>query len=579
MKVLYPSVEKPQYAFYRKKPVRELNAQQSIYDIVFETNKDNMDWLAVRYLSGKWTFKELKILTDKLADAFVSAGLRQNETVLMGLFNCVEAILCMLAINKVGAVTKWIDIRANEKDIEEYIESNRCRFFVCFDELIPKVSKLYSGIEKIISVSPVEMLDSFPRLAYNIKTVIKTKKLKLGFESEDKRVVGFREFLATGDANNDIIQLPFDKNRPSIIIQSSGTTGKPKSIVHSDFSATSCARSLAYSDMQVEPHKRVLVLLPPWIAYSLGQAIIYPLACGANVVLDPNFFDHEALFRNIGKFDVCFGVPLHYRYLLNNFNQLEESKKEQVYALDLLVSGGDKISPDENESFDKTFKTPVVNGYGNNECWGCLTVNCSQHNKYGSVGIPKYGETIISYSNDTQSELPFGEVGEICAYSDTQFLCYDKDEKQTAETKILHKDGKVWLHTGDLGIIDEEGFIFLKGRIRRVITRAGFKISAYTIEDTITALPMVKECVAVQVKDKVDENVPMVFIVLNKSDIGNEEAVKRIILGKCAKDLKTYEIPKHIQFVESLPYTINKKYDFSRLETVGNEYVDSLENN
>lgn len=172
--------------------------------------------------------------------------------------------------------------------------------------------------------------------------------------------------------------------------------------------------------------------------------------------------------------------------------------------------------------------------------------------------------------------MPYGEVGEICVLADTMFLYYENNAEETSNVKKTHADGKVWLYTGDLGYIDEEGYIFLQSRLRRVIIRKGFKISAYTIEDKICEHPAVKECVAVEVKDNEEEHVPMAFIVLKDDIAYGLEIIKQSILEKCKSELKEYEIPKHFQFVDSLPYTQNGKYDFRLLEKQGNEYVDKL---
>ncbi len=568
----FVSQDKPQYRYYKSEPCRVIKAEQSLYDLVTVTNKNNPKWMAIRYGNRSWTFGELKELTDRLADALVKAGLKQSETVLVALNSGIESVLCLLAINKVGAVSKWVDVRASEEDYREYLVSNGCRFAFMFEPALPAVSGAFSMLEKVVTVSPVEMLSPWTRLAYYRKN----PNTGIAELSAKKEVIGFRKFLLSGDPKSKIEQMPFDKSRPSVIVQSSGTTGKPKNIVHSDYSIVCSVRNMTYSDLPILPKESVLNNLPPWIAYSLGQGILWPLSCGASVLFEPEFAREDAVYKNIGKFTVSFGAPYHYRCVLDRFEKMPESKKQGIYKTRALISGGDKISPDENEIFDNVFRTPVINGYGSNECFGCLTANCTGHNRYGSVGIPKHGEVLISYDNEKECELPYGEVGEICACIDSEFLCYEGNEKETAIVKRVHKDGKTWIHTGDLGMIDEDGFVFLKGRIRRVIIRRGFKISAYTIEDAVTKLEEIKECIAVQVNDPDDGHAPMIFAVPAELGKFTDEELKRIIIEKCYKELKTYEVPKHIVIADALPYTDNKKYDFKKLEERGNEYVASL---
>ena len=328
---------------------------------------------------------------------------------------------------------------------------------IAFDILLPKIESILSNtnLEKVIIIKPVGALHKFVQIAYSIKNKSKLPK--------DSRYIYFAQFIKTGDILKTPECVPFDRNRPSIMIQSSGTTGKPKTIVHSDYSATSCVQKIAYSDLPLGRGKSLLCYLPPWIAYALGDAIILALALGTKVVLSPTF-DPEKFVNYLGKFTICFTAPFCYRYLSNHYGELTSKQKCGLEMIECLVSGGDKITSEENAELERVLGTVLVNGYGNNEGWGALTVNPTRYNKYGTVGIPKYGETIIAYDNDTETELRYGEEGEICSLTETIFLGYEGKEAETNAVKKMHPDGKIWLHTGDLGYIDEDGFVVLKGR-------------------------------------------------------------------------------------------------------------------
>ena len=566
----YPSIDKPHYKYYRTTPIREIDKNQTIYELVFTSNKGNMKDVALEYMGMNWSFEKLKTKTDQAADAFAKAGLRMGDVVLLGVSNCFEAVVSLLALNKLGVISKWFDIRASHKDIQDYANDNNCKFLIAFDLLLPKIQQLLDGtnLEKVLVIRPVDSLPKHIQFAYNLKCRKEGKYYPI---PRDPRYIKFSKFVKEGCSKSSLQCVPFDRERPSVMIQSSGTTGKPKIIVHSDYSATSCTYSLSYCDTPLGCGKVLLNLLPPWIAYALGEAILYPLGLGSKVVLSPTF-EPEELPKYIGNFTAAFAAPFHYRYLYDHLDELTDAKKQALYKVDCFVSGGDKMSVEENAKFEKAFQTVLMNGYGNNEGWGCLTNNSVYHNRYGTVGIPKYGETVIAYDSDTGKELTYGEVGEVCVLAETMFLYYEGRPEETLAVKQLHSDGKVWLHTGDLGAIDTDGFLTLQGRARRVIVRRGFKISVYTIEDKISEHPAVKECVAVEVVDREEEHVPMVFIVL-KETATTDENVKDSIILKCRDELKEYEIPKHFQFVKQLPYTQNNKYDFRTLEKLGNAYV------
>ena len=562
----YPSVDRPQTRFYRAEPIRKIETEQTIYEMVFGSNKDNMSAPALEYMGVTWNFEKLKEQTDKAVDAFNKIGICQGDTVLVGMASCFEVLVVLLSLNRLGAITKWFDIRASEKDIEEYANESNCKLLIAFDMLLSKIEPIVSNtkLEQVLIIRPTDYLPAPIQLAYS---------LKAGRMPKDSRFVRFKDFVKGGNAKNNIPCVQFDKNRPSIMIQSSGTTGKPKIIVHSDFSATTYAQKIAYSDLPMGMGKSALVVLPPWIAYALGDAILAPLAMGTKIILSPTI-DPDSIVKYIGKFTFALTAPICYRYLKDNFKKLTPKQVADLAKVDCLVSGGDKITVEENAEFERLFNTKFINGYGNNEGWGCLTVNPVLNNKYGTVGIPKYNETIIAYDNEKEVELPYGEAGEICSLTDTIFMYYYGNPEETNAVRKLHKDGKVWLHTGDLGFVDEDGYITLQGRLRRVIIRKAFKISAYTIEDKICEHPDVKECVTVEVKDEVEEHVPMAYIVL-KNGVADAEKAERSIAAKCATELKDYEVPKYFRIVDSLPYTQNNKYDFRLLEKQGNEFVES----
>lgn len=564
----FPSVDKPHYRFYRAEPIREIVVEQTIYELVFKSNEQNMSASALEYMGVTWTFEKLKAETDNVACAFANSGLKMGDIVLIGVSNCPEAVVVLLALNKLGVVSKWFDVRAGEKDIQDYANDSKCRYLVAFDLLLPRIQLVLDNtcIEKVFVIFPSDSLPKSKQTAYEL--------FKANHIPQSEKYTRFKEFVKRYNDGSEIECVPFDKNRPSVIVQSSGTTGKPKSIVHSDLSATMYTRKFAYSDMPIELGKRLLVILPPWIAYTLGGTIIAPLSVGTTVILSP-IFEPDAIMDYIGKFTVVCAAPYSFRYLRDNYDKLTNAQQAKVKEIECLVSGGDKIPVKENAELEEKLGTILINGYGNNECWGALCANPMRHNKYGTVGIPKYGDTVIAYDNDTQKEMSYGESGEICVLTETMFLYYEGNQEETNAVKKVHPDGKTWLHTGDLGFIDKDGFITLNGRARRVIVRRAFKISAYTIEDKICELPYVKECVAVEVNDKDEEHAPMAYVVLGETDLSEAEIINGII-DKCKRELKEYEVPKHLRIVEKLPYTPNGKYDFRALEAKGNEYVGKL---
>ena len=577
----YPSIDRPQEKYYRDTPIRDLSKYNTVYDMIF-SNKD-LQADALGFLDGScsWKLEKLKKVTDKCISAFKNEGVKEGDTVLLGVTNTPELVASLIALVSLGATVKLFDIRVNANEIEHYANTQNCKYMISLDKMVlPKVESIIDNttLEKVFVLRPANSLSKPEKIKFlynnrkDLAKILKDKNVKL---PNNGKFYELSKVIKKGRIN-DIQRAEYDENRPSFMVQSSGTTGKAKTIVHSEKSAVEFAKSIAYTDLPLGKGKTVLVALPPWIAYGIGDAILMSLAMGSKVMLCADF-EPDAVYRNIGKFTLSYAAPFHYRYIRDNYDKLTEEQKEQLKKVDCMITGGDKYSALENQQDGKLFGTTIVNGYGNNEDWGALSVNPTKANRHGSVGIPKYGETTIIYDNDNNVELPYGEIGEVCTLSKTCFLRYEGNEEATNKTLKMHDDGKLWLHTGDQGYMDEDGFIFLNGRKERVIVRLGFKLSAYTIEDAITSLPYVSECITVEVPDKAEEHVPMSFVVLKKGYKLNENDAEELIIDESKKSLKENEVPKYVRVVPELKYTNNNKYDFRYYEELGKVIVKEQE--
>lgn len=577
----YPSLDKPWLKYHKTKPSVDLGKYKTIYEMIFGPNDPKAE--AIGFLDGKcsWSFKKLKDKTDKCIGALSDIGVKENENVLFGVTNTPEMIASLIATVSLGASAKFFDIRANNKEIANYANSSNCKFMVCLDKIVlPKIKAVIdkTNIEKVMVLRPGNSLSIIEKLQFlyeNRKHYLSGEIEKNEKIPDDDRFLELSTILKNGKKNNIKI-VDYDETRPAIKVQSSGTTGKAKTIVHSEKSAVEFAKSIAHADLPLGQGKTTLVALPPWIAYGLGDAVLMSLALGSKVMLCPDF-EPNAVYRNIGNFTLSYAAPFHYRYLRDHYIELNDKQKKYLYNnVDCMITGGDKYTALENESDEQLFGTVVLNGYGNNEDWGALSFNPQHANRYGSVGIPKYGEVVMAYDNEKGEELPYGQTGEICTVSKTSFLEYEDNPTATNKTCRVHEDGLKYLHTGDQGYIDMDGYLHLLGRNERVIVRLGFKLSAYTIEDAISSLPYISECIAVEVPDKEEEHVPMVFVVQsNNCTMTDEEIVERLLLD-CPKIMKENEVPKYFKVETEMKYTDNNKYDFRFYEKKGAEFVKTF---
>ena len=583
-KIGYPSIDKPWTKSYRDTPIRDFNTSQKFYTLLEDANRGNLGNEAINFMGLKgnsWSYKELFELTNQLADAFVQYGIKENETILVATVSGMDETLSLLALNKIGVVSKWIDITASAREFEEAINEDHCRIVIAFAVIIPELEKCIGNtkVEKVLYSTPEQFVRPAKILSKSISDFRKLIEMKNSNEPlpvmpKDSRYISFCDFMKLGN-KKALVKMPvYDKNKPILKIQSSGTTGKPKSIVHTDYSINSAIRKLIFTDFPLYPKKVLLKTAPSWVGYGLINTLATGLAYGMTVMMTP-MIGEDTLFTFNNKYDVVFGVPLHYRYLSAHLSEITDMSRPKA-----LISGGDKISPQEIETFQKQFApkgctAPILNGAGNNEILGAGSVNLIKANRPGTIGLPLHGDIISIFDPDTGEEMTYGETGEICYCSESAFVEYANNLEKTAQVKQLHKDGKVWIHSNDLGSIDEDGFITIVGRLSRIITVAAFKISANQIEEVVQVHTAVKECVAVAVPDDENGEVPMAYIVLKEEYTSKQTEIEKEIRDLCSASLKTKAVPKYYHFMESIPYTSNNKQDFKRLEQMGKEIIQT----
>lgn len=595
------NIENNAMRYYRNKPVKEFDLNQTLYNTILNENKNNMHMDAIGFLGTNITYKQLQSNVDRLADAYAKQGVKEGDTVAICTINMPIVQENLLALSKIGATSKWIDLRIKGKDLIKNINESNCKMLVIFDGITPAIEEIINetDVTKVLVASPKDYLNPFIRVLANAKDKKEGKQIIM---PKDNRFIKYNDFLKTGNIDSILKPVNFEKDRPSLIVQSSGSTGKAKSIVHTEYNFNSSMQKEAYTDLPFSVGKTMHVSIPPFIIYGLNNSIYASMAFGMKAEMTP-FVSETTVFDDLGKYDFACAAPIHYRYLYNNIIELQDrieelqkddsnsSKKELSKCLKQLsiifkklsrvrafVSGGDKITVQELLSMEQLFEKPIINGYGNNELTGAAIISPVYASKPDSVGIPMKGITVAAFDPETNQRLENGIEGEICIKSDSIFVEYLNNEEETKKIKQLHSDGEQWIHTGDLGIVDEDGYVYINGRSKRLIKKEAFKICPDTIENLIIDnITEVKDCVVVGVPDIEKEGsfVPMAYIELLDEYKENFDEIKKKIEKICVEELPDYEIPEYIVDIEKIPYH-NNKHAFRELEQQGIAYIEAL---
>lgn len=581
--------------YHRKKPIKEFDLNQTMYSLVTSESKDDLDLKATGFMGNDMSYNDLIISADKLAQAFYNIGIKDGDSVAILTISMPIVQQSLLSLSKIGATMSWIDLRSKPKDVVRYINSSNCKTIIVFEDMLPLIESIIdeTDVRKVVVSSPKDYLSPIVKVLATLKDKKDGKKIVL---PDDSRFVRFNDFIKNVDTNNLITPASFEKDRPSLIVQSSGSTGKPKQIVHTEYNFNSAVQKMAYTDLPFYKGNTMHISIPPFIIYGLGNSIYASMAFTMKAEMSP-FVDENTVYNDLGKFDISLAAPLHYRYMykqlielnksiteLEKDNSLEAKKelkrkmkelKRVLTGIDrakVFVSGGDKIGADELIEMQQTFNKVIVNGYGNNECLGATIVSPMYANKPGSIGVPMEGIEVKVVNPETEEILPQGEIGELYISSDNLFVEYLNNPDETNKIKVIDELEKQWVKSGDLCYIDKDGYIIPRGRNRRLIRKEAFKISPDTIEEVISSIPFVQDCVVVGVDDEKSLSVPMAFIVLKDETLSFDE-VKEQIKEKCVEELPDYEVPTYFEQIDKIPYTPNDKQDFRTLENIGNEIV------
>lgn len=581
--------------YHRKKPIKDFDLNQTMYSLVTSESKDDLALKATGFMGNDMSYNDLIISADKLAQAFHNIGIKDGENVAILTISMPIVQQSLLSLSKIGATMSWIDLRSKPKDVLRYINSGNCKTIIVFEDMLPLIESIIdeTDVKKVVVSSPKDYLSPIIKVLAMLKDKKDGKKIVL---PNDPRFVRFNDFIKNVDTNNLITPVSFEKDRPSLIVQSSGSTGKPKQIVHTEYNFNSAVQKMAYTDLPFYKGNTMHISIPPFIIYGLGNSIYASMAFTMKAEMNP-FVDENTVYNDLGKFDISLAAPLHYRYMykqlielnksiteLEKDNSLEAKKelkqkmkelKRVLTGIDrakVFVSGGDKIGADELIEMQQTFNKVIVNGYGNNECLGATIVSPMYANKPGSIGVPMEGIEVKVVNPETEEILPQGEIGELYISSDNLFVEYLNNPDETNKIKVIDELEKQWVKSGDLCYIDKDGYIIPRGRNRRLIRKEAFKISPDTIEEVISSIPFVQDCIVVGVDDEKSLSVPMAFIVLKDETLSFDE-VKDQIKEKCVEELPDYEVPTYFEQIEKVPYTPNDKQDFRALEELGNSIV------
>ena len=536
----------------------------SMYDRLAVIAAEFPSYIAFDFMGRHTTYRQLLGEIEKCARALKTIGVRENDKVTIAMPNCPQAIYMFYAVNMVGAIANMIHPLSAEKEIEFYLNESESVTAITLDQFYHKFEKIRKNTKVVnIIIASIKDALSKPILAgYMLTEGRKIKKIP-----EDAPVIRWREFMSLSRHCFYNYRAERKSDDPAVILYSGGTTGKTKGIVLTNKNFNALSKQITATNPMFKPGDKMLSAMPLFHGFGLGVCIHSMLANGGRCILIPRF-TAKSYAKQITKNKCNFiaGVPTLYEALL----RVPEMNKADLSSLKGVFSGGDSLTPELKKKFDKFLYDhnaviQVREGYGTTETVTACCLTPPHMHKEGSIGVPFPDTYIKIVKPGTDEELNYGEEGEILLSGPTVMKEYLKHPEETAATLRKHADGLTWVYTGDLGAMDSEGFVFFKGRAKRMIITSGYNVYPASIENVIDSLDIVQMSCVIGVPDPYKMQKIKAFVML-KPGVAADSTAKAAIMEHCREYIAKYSMPYDIEFRAELPKTLVGKVAYRVLE-------------
>ena len=535
----------------------------SMVDMVMQSAEKWPDHIAYIYYGHKVTYKNFVKKIEKTARALKNYGVKEGDRVTICMPNTPEGITMVYAVNMVGAVCNMVHPLSSEKELEYYIKVAESKYVLTIDAVFDKIYRLRdtAQLERIIVVRPSDGLGFLKKKLYN---TLHVKKVRL--PSNDSRVVLWEDFIANSYFYQGNYYEERGGNDLAIIMYSGGTTGAPKAVMLSNLNIN--AESICDATMirQCVPGATVLSILPLFHCFGLGVCIHTPLCRGMGCILIPAF-SHKQFADIIKKNEPNFivGVPTLFEALINT-----KLRRGDLSSVTAVICGGDALNQTLRDKINNFLsehgsEAKIRVGYGLTEGSGAVCLSPENTFSDGIIGVPLPDMDFKIIKNDTFKELPAGEEGEICIAGPLVMMGYLNDDVENAQTLRIHDDGKIWLHTGDLGYLGEDGLVYFAQRLKRMIISSGYNIYPTHLESIINSHEGVLTSTVIGIDHPYKGQVPKAFIVL-KPGYRAGKKVEREIRELLERNVPVYALPTAYEFRDKLPTTLVGKVAFRKLE-------------
>lgn len=573
----YASIDKPWQKYYTKEALTAIIPEMTAYQYMVSKNQGNLKTTAINYFGKKISFKEFIEKIDETARRLYNFGISEGDVVTVMSVANPELEILFYALNKLGAIINLIDVRSDYKQIRKYLTEVKSDTVLVMDNFLPEFDKaledeeVNSLVERIITLSPFNsVLFPFNKLAEKKKKKEDPELYAKIEEIKNKdKYISWNEMMTTTKYHYPHYPR-YKKNTIAAYVHTGGTTGVPKTVKLSNENFN--AMAIQYESLGANYNKGDTFLngIVPFVAYGIVVTIHMPMCLGMTNIIAPILSPKEFTdFMIKYKPNHTITVPTY----VENFIEDKKTNSMNWSFLKNLGVGGDSFSEEIEVRVNNFLKshgssTIAEKGYGMTENSATAGVCLVGVNKLSSLGIPLPLNTYGIFKRGTDEELKYGEKGEICITGPTKMIGYLNNNEEESKVIRLHSDGKEWIHSEDIGYIDEDGFLFFEGRYKRLIPHGGFKLYPSYIEGIIMGHPEVEKCCVIAIPSVEYGASPEAHIVARKDKVEELKKLKEELIELCKDKLPSYSQPEDFIFEEDLPLTSVGKVDYKQVEKI-----------
>jgi long-chain acyl-CoA synthetase len=557
--VTVPTTDRPWLAFYGDVPQTLDYPRIGLYEALVRSARRRPDTVAVDFFDSTLTYSELVEAVDRCAAGLAAHGLTAGGRITISMPTCPQGVIAFYAAAKLGAVASMIHPLSTANEIAEYLTMSDSRVALTLDAFYDQFASVRARtpLETLVLAQISDYMPAPKRFGYWLK---RGRKVRV---PADAPVEWWSALMANGHPPAEAVSV--DTDDPAAILYSGGTTGTPKGIVLSH-------RNFITEGMQVTAwvglgeQDTVLGVLPIFHGFGLAALINAALMSGAKVVMVPIFSPEVvAKLLRTKRPTLTAGPPTLYESLARD----PSLRQADLSSLRAAFSGADTLPEPVRERFERLVAerggtVKLLEGYGLTEAVTAIMAMPLHTRRPGSIGVPFPDMLAAICAPGKTEELPAGEEGEICVSGPAVMLGYLDNPDATAEALVRHSDERVWLHTGDIGKMDEDGFFYFASRLKRMIKSSGFNVYPAQVEAVLYRHPDVAEVCVIGVPDEAQGERVKAFVVANDRSRKGPDLADELI-RHCREHLIKWSCPRDVEFRSELPKTRVGKVDYSAL--------------